>query len=354
MDNITGLLPPLGVNLIVEKQSQLHGTGLFATEGLEAGSEIFAEQPIVEFLLPESNELPPDEIVDNIRNLHNDDVRVRYPIAQFLSTTFTQMSERRFIEVSKDQALETVRAFVNAAKTAALPYASRRSDGWAFLCKTASKFNHSCRPNAEVSWDDERQLVVATATRKIEEGQEIVISYIDEICRRRKRSERLGFECRCPECRLSYRDFTICEIFRVAAEGFEEAVLAFRGKYGKHSKEMWTVTDAEATQICHDKDSKNLLDVEAQCLPSNTHFRSFLAIATDTIAAIYTASAMVRDGKKDRANAIRMKLFEMGILERCLGMHNRRTKQTRKQVDDMEERATPTELAMLDAMLAKQ
>jgi hypothetical protein len=201
------------VNLTVEKQSEPHNTGIFAAEPLEAGSEIFAEQPLVEFQLPEGNQLPLNEIVDNIRNLHNDDVTMLYPIAQSLSPTFQQMSERRFIEVNKNPELETVKAFVNIVKDAILPYPSRRSSGWFFLCETLRKLNHSCRPNAEASWDDERQLVIVMATRKIEFDEEITISYIDEVCCRSKRLTILGFKCKCSECCLTQQDFEKSEAF---------------------------------------------------------------------------------------------------------------------------------------------
>lgn len=69
----------------------------------------------------------------------------------------------------------------------------------------ASKFNHSCSPNAKWLWkEDIGQIVIMTLT-DIERGQEILISYInfDErqtVINRRLQLLDWRFLCRCERC----------------------------------------------------------------------------------------------------------------------------------------------------------
>ena len=317
--DVNGLRTAVDVGCVVTRDSDLHGTGLFATEALEAGTEILADTPLADFQLPESSERPLDDIVDHIRNLPNDAVRELYPIAQKFSATFEQMSESHFVEVIKNPGLETVKALVHDILHAFIPYASARTDGWGFLCDRANKLNRSYRPNAEACWDHERQLVVVRVTRAIKEDEEITPSYIDEVCCRLKRWERLGFKCQCQECHLSGEHFTVSELIRANAKAFDEAVLALRRRYGMHTKEVWIVTHAEALRIANDRDAQELKGKPTICLPPNTYHRSFLAVATDAVAAIHTANAMTDPdhATRGRMDAIEVKLTEREMLKRC-------------------------------------
>ena len=78
--DVNGLRTAVDVGCVVTRDSDLHGTGLFATEALEAGNEILADTPLADFQFPESSERPLDDIVDHIRNLPNDAVREFYPM----------------------------------------------------------------------------------------------------------------------------------------------------------------------------------------------------------------------------------------------------------------------------------
>ncbi|WVQ80999.1 hypothetical protein IAT38_003106 [Cryptococcus sp. DSM 104549] len=75
------------------------------------------------------------------------------------------------------------------------------------LCETVSLINHSCLPNAHVSWNKRTRCFVAQALFDIPAGDEVVISYIDKPSRvafpRRALSLRVdsGFDCWCTACR---------------------------------------------------------------------------------------------------------------------------------------------------------
>ena len=46
------------------------------------------------------------------------------------------------------------------------------------VCLKMSRFNHSCRPNAQYFWNDDTNTRDLRALRKIKEGKEITVSYI--------------------------------------------------------------------------------------------------------------------------------------------------------------------------------
>lgn len=79
--------------------------------------------------------------------------------------------------------------------------------GEVVLCLWISRFNHSCRPNAIVQWNEDQGVQVLRAIKPIELDEEICISYLGEdIMEPRKvRLEKLrssfGFQCWCASCK---------------------------------------------------------------------------------------------------------------------------------------------------------
>lgn len=70
-----------------------------------------------------------------------------------------------------------------------------------------ARVNHSCNPNAEVVWDQERGTRKLMVVRRVEEGEEITHCYLhtllDRDSRRSTLQLRWGFQCRCSLCGLS-------------------------------------------------------------------------------------------------------------------------------------------------------
>ena len=67
-----------------------------------------------------------------------------------------------------------------------------------------SKFNHFCRQNAEIFWNQDSNTAYLRALRKVKEGDKITICYIDDDKSRWTREERRGdwksvynFDCAC-------------------------------------------------------------------------------------------------------------------------------------------------------------
>jgi hypothetical protein len=74
----------------------------------------------------------------------------------------------------------------------------------AYICKTANKLNHSCRPNVEYDVLNEYGIIVYTAKDDIKKGEELFISYVNEDWSTVKRNYLLksvhGFKCTCDRC----------------------------------------------------------------------------------------------------------------------------------------------------------
>mmetsp|Transcript_1772 Transcript_1772/g.3343 ORF Transcript_1772/g.3343 Transcript_1772/m.3343 type:complete len:316 (+) Transcript_1772:213-1160(+) len=78
------------------------------------------------------------------------------------------------------------------------------SDFDMMICPIISRFNHSCKPNCELSWDDtlkEEHVYAATA---IKPGEELCMHWVNIIApatdRQRELTLRFGFQCVCSFC----------------------------------------------------------------------------------------------------------------------------------------------------------
>ena len=86
-----------------------------------------------------------------------------------------------------------------------------------------SRFNHSCRPNAEYFWNEETGFEDARAIRSIEKGEEITFSYDGAKCkdrdeRRTHLKNNFQFHCMCEACEITEeeaeKDQEICNRYK--------------------------------------------------------------------------------------------------------------------------------------------
>ncbi|KAK4661630.1 uncharacterized protein QC763_706210 [Podospora pseudopauciseta] len=67
-----------------------------------------------------------------------------------------------------------------------------------------ARMNHDCRPNADYYFDHETLTQYIHAIRDISPGEELTLSYINPIMKKRARNKKLnriwGFQCACPLC----------------------------------------------------------------------------------------------------------------------------------------------------------
>ncbi|EAS34062.1 uncharacterized protein CIMG_05086 [Coccidioides immitis RS] len=94
---------------------------------------------------------------------------------------------------------------IGITKTNAIPFGSGGADGGIF--PRAARINHSCKQNAQNTWNHNLSKLTIHAFKDIEEGEEITISYVDgaetfntrQLCL----EEAFGFVCQCELCSLS-------------------------------------------------------------------------------------------------------------------------------------------------------
>ena len=70
--------------------------------------------------------------------------------------------------------------------------------------KLQSKMNHECAPSGKVVCSFTDSTIDIVATREIQRGEELTLSYVDpkldKAQRRRMLRDCYGFECKCKEC----------------------------------------------------------------------------------------------------------------------------------------------------------
>ena len=89
-------------------------------------------------------------------------------------------------------------------RTNVLPLGSDAREGGLFL--TGSRINHSCRNNAQNTWNEKIGCITIHAVQGIEEGQEVLITYLGQAAPYAERQQTLRdkffFDCKCELCSL--------------------------------------------------------------------------------------------------------------------------------------------------------
>lgn len=112
---------------------------------------------------------------------------------------------KRKISFLKDDPLLEAATVLARFHSNIVPEASARNCNMSDVLAGISHINHSCVPNAKLSWDPAENVYTLYAIMPIHEGQEICISYIDPMKTYTKRKEALeewspGFRCLCKAC----------------------------------------------------------------------------------------------------------------------------------------------------------
>ncbi|EJP61138.1 SET domain-containing protein 5 [Beauveria bassiana ARSEF 2860] len=157
------------------------GQGLVATSKIHKGARILSEAPIFKVRRDEHNhQVFNDQIVSALKSLDRDRQRAFFSLHNVYGKSHT------------------------IARTNVLPVGSEADEGGLFL--EASRINHSCRHNAQNTWNENIGRLTIHALCDIEEGQEITISYLSRRMeyteRRRLLQAKFCFDCECELCLL--------------------------------------------------------------------------------------------------------------------------------------------------------
>ena len=161
------------------------GKGAFASKDIQRGDLILSEKPI--FCIPTGGHEPVmrgaiEIAVGNLSPTHLDGY------------------------LSLQNSHETCSCFPIPLLGIFCTNAMATSDGNAGICLEASRFNHSCSPNAKLSFNSNTGDIRIYALRTIPRGEEIFYSYIGPRLSRRLRQTNLHsgyhFTCACSLCSL--------------------------------------------------------------------------------------------------------------------------------------------------------
>ena len=185
------------------RSSPIKGLGVFAVPRIYHGDRIISEKPII--MIP--------------RNIYNMDLNT-------LISTFQRLPEEekeKYLQLYTPTAqIEHLRNFVKSdvpapkhlrelvlrvtsiMETNAFGLTIERGIDIVGVFLVTSRINHSCRPNATVSWNSQTGCVAVHATADIPAGGEVLISYHDQwVPDRDERQQSLrvyDFICTCPYC----------------------------------------------------------------------------------------------------------------------------------------------------------
>lgn len=159
------------------------GFGVFSTRTIIAGSVVVEERPVLTF--------------HSGRNWYRDTKK------QFNTLNEDEKNAVMDLQCGYDaslpQGLKTLTHILGTNSIAR----SRGSDG-GVLCLQISRFNHSCSPNCEYTFDESLGKGRVFASTDISEGDELCISYIDVRAPQAVRSQQLWslfrFRCQCSAC----------------------------------------------------------------------------------------------------------------------------------------------------------
>ena len=133
------------------------GQGLVAISKIRKGTRILAEAPIVK--VPRNT--------SDLQALSNIIVKQ--------SRTLSREQQRAFFELYNAHGRRH-NPPLGIIRTNVLPLGSDAREGGLFL--TASRINHSCRNNAQNTWNEKIGCITIHAVQDIEEGQEVLITYL--------------------------------------------------------------------------------------------------------------------------------------------------------------------------------
>lgn len=167
------------------------GLGAFAAYTLEPGEVVLREEPVILITPPPMRQGMGYDVhevgrrVQSAFDLLPEEVRT-----DILSlSSHSSAAEKNSLNYDPLNAIFRSNAYVSGDEIGLFPKIAR--------------INHSCRPNTSYFWDAKQNKRIVYATRQIQQGEELSVSYISLLTTHEERQKRLnkyGFICACEEC----------------------------------------------------------------------------------------------------------------------------------------------------------
>lgn len=193
------------------------GLGVFAAHLLETGSIIMREAPVITIKPPQ----------------HSPGTTYPMPaISQLVHAEYERLTEAAkhdILDLTYSVLPSDIQRYGNNLDILGLIFRNNAYDTGSEigLFPKIARINHSCRPNAAYYWNEKLKRRFVYATRDIEEGEEIFVSFISLLLTREQRQKKLaryGFTCTCPACSQKENDLQHSDQARL---DIEKAMKAF-------------------------------------------------------------------------------------------------------------------------------
>lgn len=200
------------------------GVGCIATQDIRKGDLVLQEHP--QLLLPPIDDSPWEDS-DCLRyneNIMKEFLKMRDKDQEAYMELHNKFEDTKWSEQMKDDhrsirgVTDEFTKFKNISK-------QKAEKVWGILetntfhngvCLKMSRFNHSCRSNAQYFWNEDTNTRDIRALRKIKEGEEITVNYNTTLVeprdeRRRILKDKYNFDCNCEACDFTEEQIQ-CEI----------------------------------------------------------------------------------------------------------------------------------------------
>ncbi len=180
--------------LCEERQSRLHGRGMFTTEKVSKGKLIFSETPLVYF---DAQNIPWADVWKAYLNLEEPNQAAWRSLSKV-----DTLSVQQWLALSANE-----KEYPGLCGEVLAKYWNNswkdQVCGISLLGNRASFFNHSCRPTAVWTLNAEARTFEVRATEDLDSDQEVLLNYVPLGWPRVRRLNSLrpfGFECSCALC----------------------------------------------------------------------------------------------------------------------------------------------------------
>ncbi|GIQ80452.1 hypothetical protein KIPB_001254, partial [Kipferlia bialata] len=136
------------------------------------------------------------------------------------------------------------------------------------ICNKASRFNHSCEPNAFSQYDIDKKVLNIHAIHNIKAGDEILINYVQPEMPTKERQVQLGmrgFQCRCAKCmrpraEIEVSDARLRRYLTIRTEMTQGFAM---GEAGPPDSNDQAATDrVNRRNLAHTKEARQILEAE--------------------------------------------------------------------------------------------
>ncbi|KAJ5100809.1 SET domain-containing protein [Penicillium angulare] len=193
------------------------GKGLVAAERIVKGTRLLSEAPVFRVSRDNSN------------------IKILKAIVETELQRLTVGQKAAFFDLTNIYG-DAHSNSLGIARTNALPLeGSNKASSGLFL--EASRINHSCRHNAQNTWNENIGELTIHALRDIDAGQEITISYLagtsDFVERQLRLKETFKFTCKCELCSLPLAKRQLSDDRLTKIQGIDNLIGSFLWNGGK-------------------------------------------------------------------------------------------------------------------------